>query len=119
MKVSEIVSNILGELSNELGNGFASVRTFAKNQSENIAELAVVISRERVSGILKTNNQMFNRFVERLKKHVELFARDLALLTVLTIEKAWNLIVGEVWGAINSAISSVGVPLKLPLPPQQ
>ncbi|WP_170401148.1 hypothetical protein [Ruegeria arenilitoris] len=66
MKVSEIVPNILGDLSDEIGDGIASVGTFAKNQSENIAELAVIITRERATGILKTNNQMFNRFIERL-----------------------------------------------------
>ena len=119
MKASEILANILDLLRGELGDGFSSVRTFAQNQSENIAELAVVIARERVSGVLRTNNQMFHRFVDRLKRHVEIFARDLAMLTVLTIERAWNLVVGEVWGAINAAISGIGLPLQLPPPPQQ
>jgi hypothetical protein len=118
MKTSEVVAHILDLLRGELSSGFSAIQTFAKTQLETIAELGAVIARERVSGILRKNTQMFNRFIERLKGHIAVFARDVALLTVLTIEKAWNLVVSEIWGVLNSAISSVGLPLELPSPPQ-
>ena len=119
MNTSDIVASILDLLKNELSSSFAAIKTFAKNQLANIAELAAVIARERVSGVLRSKNQMFERFTNRLEQHVKLFARDVALMTVLTIEKAWNLVVAEIWGAINSAISGIGLPLQLPILPEK
>ncbi|MCA0873616.1 hypothetical protein LCL97_22515 [Seohaeicola saemankumensis] len=118
MKSSEVIANILGKLQTQLQGDFETIETFARERLEDIAELAMVLARERVDGIFKTNNQMFQRAVARLEKRVDLFVRDLALLSALTVEKAWNTVVSEVWGAINAVIGAAAGTLPLPSLPK-
>lgn len=118
MRTSDIIARILNRLQTQLGEDFETIESFARERLESITELAAVIARERVDGIFRTNNQMFARAVDRLKAHVDLFARNLALLSALTVEKAWNTVVSEVWGAINALVGAVGAPLPLPQLPE-
>ena len=117
MNVQDVVTQILAALQDELGAGFTQVRTFAQAQSERLARLAITIGEERMHGVLKTNNQMFERFLRRLEEETRAFARQLAVLTILTLEKAWNAVVGVVWGALNALIAQTGLPVALPQPP--
>ena len=114
MKVHDIVTQIIAALKGELHDGFGTVKMFAEEQSERLARFALVIAEERAFGSLKTNNTMFKRFTKRLEEQTEAFARHLVMLSVLTLEKAWNAIVGVVWGAINSILANTGLPIEMP-----
>ncbi len=114
MKVQDIVTQIVGTLKGELKDSFGTIKMFAEEQAERLARFALVIAEERAFGTLKKNNTMFKRFTKRLEEQTEAFARHLVMLTVLTLEKAWNAIVGVVWGAINSIIANTGLPIELP-----
>ena len=114
MKVQDIVAQIISALKGELHDGYGAIKTFAEEQSERLARFALVIAEERAFGSLKKNNTMFNRFTTRLKEQTEAFARHLVMLTVLTLENAWNAIVGVVWGAINSILAHTGLPIEMP-----
>jgi hypothetical protein len=113
--VPKLVDDVLDALRGELGEGFASIADFAEKQSKMLAQQAAFITEARLNGSLKDDDELFDFFVDQLKEMSGNFARAVAQLTVLTIERAWNAVVDAVWGAINGAIGAAGFPA-LPIP---
>ncbi|MEM8695556.1 MAG: hypothetical protein AAGE05_05990 [Pseudomonadota bacterium] len=118
MEISEIVSDLLGNLEEQLGDDIGTIRTFASSQGKKLAAQAKLIAEQRVAGVLRDDDELFEHFVQSLKDAAENFARSVVMLTVLTIEKAWNAIVNAIWGALNGILQGAGLPsVFIPGPP--
>jgi len=115
MNRDEIVSGIASALKGELKSGWNTVRSLVQEQSEAIATQTVMVTKERVSGSLRDNDQLYHFFMKQLEKHAQNLAFSVANLTILTAEKAWNAIVDVIWGEINKALAAAGMG-KLPMP---
>lgn len=113
--VSQVIAQILGALEAEISEGWQLVSSFAEKQTRLLANHALMITQSRTTGLLKDNDELFDVLVQQLKELTENFARSLASLTIITLEKAWNAIVRVVWGAINGAVGAAGLAV-LPLP---
>jgi hypothetical protein len=116
---SQLVTDILAALRGEITQGWGKIRAFAEKQSKALATQASFITRSRVKGSLKDDDALFRFFVDQLKEMAANFARSVAAMTIVTLEKAWNAIVGVVWGAINQALTGAGLgKLAVPRPPK-
>lgn len=113
--IEETVGAMADALKEELLDGWSTVSSFVQMQSKQLATQAQMIATSRAAGSLRTDDDLFEFFIEQLKDKTENFARTVAALTVLTLEKAWNAAVGVLWGAIDKVLAGVGLaPLNLP-----
>ena len=80
-----------------------------------LAQQGALIAQSRLAGTLSEDDDLFDFFVQQLKDLTPNFARSVAPMTLLTIEQAWNALVGVVWGTVNKALSA-GRLAGLPLP---
>lgn len=110
MDHQQILDDIIAALKGELGQGFSTIKTFVTNQGTLLAQQAEEIAHLRVHGSLRTNDKLYNFFLEGLKTNAENMAKSIVMLTALTIEKAWNAIAGILWGGIRTILSGAGVP---------
>jgi hypothetical protein len=116
LNISNTVDNIINALKGSLEESWSTVSVFAEDQAKKLANQAAMIAQARILGSLKDDDDLFDFFIDQLKEMTANFAKGIANLTLLTIEKAWNAIVGAVWGAINGTLSSA-VLGPLPIPP--
>lgn len=101
--------DIVAALRGELKGGWKKVSSFATRQARGLSAQAALIARERTIGSLRHDDQLYEFFVGNLREMTENFARTLAALTLLTIERAWNAVAGLLWGAINGALEGAGL----------
>ena len=113
--VQTFVSDILGALRGALSEGWSKISAFAEKQAKMLAQQGALIAQSRLAGTLAEDDDLFDFFVQQLKDLTTNFARSVATMTLLTIEQAWNALVGVVWGTVNKALSA-GRLAGLPLP---
>ena len=113
-KPETVGKKILSSLTQLIGDDVRHHVQFAEEQTRLLAKQAALIAQASISGDIDEDDRDF--FTESLKQSAENFARTLVALTILTIEKAWNALVTILWGAINKAIQSAGVPFSFPIP---
>lgn len=113
-KPEKIGKKILSTLTDMIGSDVQDHVDFAQGQTKLLAKQAALIAQAAINGDIDEDDQEF--FTESLRKSTENFARTLVALTILTIEKAWNAVVEILWGAINKALNSAGVPFIFPIP---
>jgi hypothetical protein len=120
LHVDKLASELVDTLRGKALDGWDRISSFVTKQSKAIATQAAWITESRISGVLKSDDELFDFFVGQLKDSVESMAHAVAVLTVLTIEETWNAVVGIVWGAINTALTGAGLGfLRIPpVPPQ-
>jgi len=120
LHVDELASELVDTLRGKALDGWDRISSFVTKQSKAIATQAAWITESRISGVLKSDDELFDFFVSQLKDSIESMAHAVAVLTVLTIEETWNAVVGIVWGAINTALTGAGLGfLRIPpVPPQ-
>lgn len=101
----------------ELGDGWSRISTLVESQGKKLAVQAEMLTASRITpgGQLNGDDALFNWFVEELRQATLSLARTVVSLTVLTLEKAWNALVGVLWGAINKALTGAGL-VALPIP---
>ncbi len=98
-------------------SGWAEVSTLVTTQSRMMALQAAFITESSISGPLRDEPELRQMFIDQLADSVRGLARDVAALTILTLEKAWNAVVGVLWGAMNKALGAAGLGgLVLPVP---
>lgn len=91
--------------------------SFVKEQTASLAMQAALITEARVTR--QINERQYVRFSAQLKTLFETFVRSLALLALITLQKAWNAVVGVLWGRINQTLAAAGFPtLPIPRAPQ-
>lgn len=110
----QVVKSILAALSGVLTEDIKNHVEFAERQSKALAMQAAWIAEETATGTLSAEDRDW--FLKDLARLAENFAREIAALTVPTVEKAWNAVVGVLWSAINGAVSAVLGGMRLPLP---
>lgn len=114
-----LIEKLLGDLQAMLQADWEKVSPYAQRQTKLLAAQAQMIVQSRLAGSLKGEDDLYDFFLEQLKRLAANFARTLAALTVLTLEKIWNKIVGTLWGAINDTLKGAGlVGIILPGVPQ-
>ena len=120
LHVDKLASELVDTLRGKALDGWDRISSFVTKQSKAIATQAAWITESRISGVLKSDDELFDFFVSQLKDSIESMAHAVAVLTVLTIEETWNAVVGIVWGAINTALTGAGLGfLRIPpVPPQ-
>ena len=116
--VNSLVKNLLGSLSEAISEDIKLHIRFADRQAKTLAKQAAWIAEGTVNGELDVEERDW--FLSNLGDLSVNFARTVASLTILTIEKAWNAIVGEIWKAINGAVdTALGFTLPIPTMPAQ
>lgn len=113
MDATEIFNNIRNGLLTELGEGYGTISVFVEDQGRLLAEQAAFIAEQRATGELRHNDTLFNHFMKGLKTNTENMARSVAMLTALTIEKAWNAVANALWGGLRTILTGAGVPAGL------
>lgn len=63
-----------------------------------------------LSGTLADDDEFYQFFLDDLERNASDMVKHIAMLTALTIEKAWNAVVGILWGGIRTILSGAGVP---------
>jgi len=115
MDIDQVAAEMLANAKDALADGWDTLDTFRKSQLRKIARQGALISQMRISGELKDDPEMLDWFAEQLEDKVRNFARAVANITVLTLQKAWNAVVGAIWGAINGILTGNGF-AALPIP---
>jgi hypothetical protein len=113
LDAQSLVTDILNALSASVGGDIKVFVPFAERQATALAKQAEWIAEETAAGQLTEDDRAW--FLNDLATLSKNFAQVIAGLTALTIEKAWNAIVGAVWAAINAAVkSTIGIALPIP-----
>lgn len=111
--IDKLVDGLLDKLSDAINEDIKNHVQFADRQVKALAKQAAWIAADTMSGELDDKERDW--FLDDLSELSANFARTVAGLTILTIEKAWNMIVEEIWKTINSAVTTVlGTALPLP-----
>lgn len=106
----KILDDIVAALRGELGHGYSTISSLVASQGRLLAKQVENITRSRIDGSLKDDDELFHFFLEGLQKNTVSLAKSIVMLSALTIEKAWNAVAGTLWGAIRTALSGAGVP---------
>ena len=113
MNAAEILDDMLGALRGELADGYDLVSDFAERQGRMLAKQAEHLAKERANGFLTGDDELFDFFVDGMKRDGENMARSIAMLTALTIEQAWNAVANALWGGMRTILTGAGVPPNL------
>jgi len=110
--IDDLTRQIIGRLDAELGDDITKFVGFAGKQAKRLAKQAAWIAEASAKGELDDDDR--NWFLDNLKELSTNFARTVAGLTLLTIEKAWNAVVDILWNAMSTVVGST---LPIPVPP--
>src|SRR5690554_1325690 len=118
MDVEQVVGETVASLREVVGSDWNAVAGFADKQAKLLATQAAWIAESRVLGALREDYELFEFFSKQLERMTLDFARSLSSLTLLTVEKAWNLVAGVLWKHVNLALGGAGLgPLPMPQAP--
>jgi hypothetical protein len=110
MNHQDILDDMIAGLKGELGSGFSQIKAFVETQGRLLAKQAEAIARSRADGDLANDDEFFAFMLDNLKSNTANMAQSVAMLTILTIEKAWNAVANALWGGIRQILSAAGVP---------
>lgn len=110
MDAASILSDMRSALLGELGAGYSAISGFVEDQGRLLADQAAFIAEQRANGDLRTNDALYAHFLKGLETNTANMARSVAMLTVLTIEKAWNAMANALWGGIRAILTAAGLP---------
>jgi adenylate kinase len=110
LDVQGTIDALLTALRGAAGTGWTAISGFASKQAPQLVHQAEMIAQSRANGSLKDDDELFQFFVDQLADSVKEVAHYIAAMTVLTIEKAWNAMVGVIWGALQKALGALPWP---------
>lgn len=110
MDAAAILDDMLGALRGELSDGFSTIAEFAERQGRMLAKQAEHLARERIDGFLADDDELFEFFLEGMQRDAENMVKSIAMLSILTIEKAWNAVAGALWGGLRTILAGAGLP---------
>ena len=113
MDADTILADLRAALEGELGQGYSTISTFMERQGRLLAEQAAFIAEQRATGALRDNDRLYEHFLEGLRTNTVNLTHHVAMLTALTIEKAWTAVANVLWGALRTIMSASGVPATL------
>ena len=105
--LSTLGADILAALQGVLGGAYGKVQGQAEKEAQYFAVQAAMTTKARIDG--EYDDEQLQWFLAKLQGQAENFCRVLCAQTILTLEEAWNAIVGVVWTAINGALSGAGL----------
>ncbi len=103
--VNTLIANITAAVNGVVQKDLTTYEAYIQRQTRGIAEQAEWIAKSVIAGTIDDNLRDF--FLKQLADTSAVFAKTLAGLALITIEKVWNAVVGVVWGAINTAIGAL------------
>ncbi|QJB70005.1 hypothetical protein [Parasphingorhabdus halotolerans] len=113
MDSADIFNDMVGNLKGELSDGYSLISEFVERQGRLLAKQADHLAKTRVDGYLKDEDELFTYFLDGLARDTVNMVRSLAMLTVLTIEKAWNAVANALWGGLTTILTAAGFPVPL------
>jgi molybdopterin biosynthesis enzyme len=115
VSLEQLVSDINAAVTGVLQKDVAVYEGYNQRQVQAMAQQTLWIAQASVAGQLTPDLREF--FLKQLEDSALVFAKTLAGLAMITIEKVWNAVVGVLWSTVNTAISSVLPPPQFPRPP--
>ena len=109
LELDGLILEIVEAVKKIVNDDWDHISSFAKNQSKMLANQAVMITTARTTGSLLKDDEGFEYFMSQLENMTRNLTQSIASLTIVTLEKAWNAVVGVIWGAINGALNKVGL----------
>ena len=100
-------ADIISELKKVLGGAFDKIKGSAEKEAQYFAAQAVWIAKARADG--EFDDDQLKWALSKLQDQTESYCRVLCALTILTIEQAWNAVVGVIWKAIDGALKGTGL----------
>lgn len=104
-----MAKEIMGKLGDALGSGWGQVSDYQLKKMQHIAKQAGLIATSRAAGSLKNDDAGFEYEVESLKEQVKGMAIVIANLAILTIEEAFNAVMGTIWDAMRGFLEARGL----------
>jgi hypothetical protein len=99
--VNALITDITRAASAQLGQDITTLEGFSQTQVEGLARQAQLIAAAFASGHISEADRDF--FLNDLKQIAQDFAKTLAGLALIDIEKVWNAAVTTLWTAIGEA----------------
>jgi len=99
----EIIAAVKATISGVINKDFPAIGAFAEGQLKAMAQQTVLIGEATAQGEFKGNDHLRDHFLNQLAKMAENFARVIAALVVIAIEKIWNALVDLLWDTLDGA----------------
>ncbi len=115
--VDLLAKEIMGGLGDALGSGWNQVADYQWKKMQLIARQAGLIATSRATGSLKNDDEGFDYEVQGLKEQVKGMAIVIANLVIITIEKAFNAVMGVIWKAMQGFLDARGLGSLIPEKP--
>ncbi len=109
VELESLLQDIVGAVKGIVDEDWPRIAGFARTQSRMLANHAAMISAARATGSLRHDDEGFAFFISQLEAMTRNFAQAVAAQTAVTLERAWNAVVGVIWGAINAALGGAGL----------
>lgn len=107
--VNATANALIKAVRSEAQNGWTLIENLVTSQSRMMAQQAAWIAQSSMKGDLKDDAVLRQLFLDQLADSVRQLGRDVAALTILTVEKVWNAAVNVLWGAVNQVLSTAGL----------
>jgi hypothetical protein len=111
---AQLVADIVDAVRGVTRQSFAKVEAFVREQTPRIAMHYKLATELHLAG--EVGDAEYREMVKDGELMIRRLGMTIAGLTIVTLERAWNAIVGVVWGTVNRALGAAGVPL-LAIPP--
>ncbi|HWA88519.1 MAG TPA: hypothetical protein VG889_00680 [Rhizomicrobium sp.] len=105
VSLQQLVSDINAAVTGVLQKDVTTYTGYNQRQVQAMAQQTLWITTASASGQLTPELRDF--FLKQLEDSALVFAKTLAGLAMITIEKVWNAVVGVIWNTVNTAIASV------------
>jgi len=106
INASDLLDNILNTAANTASTGIDSISQFAKDYAEDIAEYAALIAKGAAPGGW-IDEEDLPGWTKSLKKMIREFARMVAALIVVEVEKIINAVLDVIKTAVEGVIGKV------------
>ena len=114
--VDGLIGDIKTAVTDIIHQDVTALSGFQSRQLEKLAMRASLIAEMTVANQIDADLRAF--FLDDLARDAKTFAKTVAALVAVTIEKIWNAVVEKIWGAINGAIQTAVGALPLPTFPE-
>lgn len=102
---TQLVADMKSAATQAIGSDVSTIRGFAERQLQAIAQQAEFVATGIATKQISPDLQEF--FLDGLKDMARNFVKTLNGLVMVTVEKAWNAVVGVIWNAISKAANIV------------
>ncbi len=101
--VAQLMKDISDAASGVINKDIKTITGFAASQEKKLAKLAIWIGEAELAGEFNDDPDLRDDFLHSLQDLTRDFVNTLRGLTMITIEKIWNAIVGVILTALDKA----------------